>query len=127
MFEQAALAKARESNSLRANGHACCAVYLAGYVVECNLKALLAKQGKSFPRSGRGGHDLTALWNAAGFRARDLSGHRRQFIDYWSTALRYESVLPGGHDADNLLDGATQLASFVVRKLRNTSTRGARK
>jgi HEPN domain-containing protein len=47
-------------------------VYLAGYAIECTLKALLHKQGRSFPRGGRDGHNLRQLWEDCGFRVSDL-------------------------------------------------------
>lgn len=83
MFEEVARARARESALLRQHEHRCAAVYLAGYVVECRLKTLLHRQGKRFPQSGQTGHDLVGLWDTAGLRHKDLSGHKLEFIQFW--------------------------------------------
>ena len=37
---------------------------MAGYAIECSLKALLQKQGIPFPQSGREGHNLKGLWQS---------------------------------------------------------------
>jgi hypothetical protein len=120
MFEDAALARAREAHHLRDHGLMGGALYLSGYVIECRLKALLGKMGKSFPRSGRAGHDLIALWERAGLRYDDLSGFRKQFIDYWSTDLRYSGDIPASDRPEDLLAGAHSLAGYVQRRIRNT-------
>ncbi len=128
MLEDVARARARESALLRQHGHSCAAVYLAGYVVECRLKTLLDRQGKRFSRSGTTGHDLVGLWDTAGLRFQDLSGHQREFIQFWKTALRYEAALPLGVDVDNLLRGATELAAMVATRIRYArSARGRRR
>lgn len=124
VFEEAARSRATESNYLEAGGHMSGAIYLAGYVVECKLKALLSKMGKPYPRSGAGGHDLLALWKSAGFRHQDLTGFRRAFIEYWNTSLRYSATTPSEHAPADLLRGARELASYVTK--RTTYTRGIR-
>lgn len=74
VFEDAARCRARESALLRDHGHEVAAVYPAGYVIECRLKALLQRQGTKFPTAGSEGHNLIALWDKAGLRSRDLVG-----------------------------------------------------
>jgi hypothetical protein len=128
VFEDVARARARESALLRQHGHSCASVYLAGYVVECRLKTLLDRQGKKFSRSGTVGHDLVGLWDAAGLRFRDLSGHKLEFIRFWKTALRYEAALPLEVDVDNLLRGGTELAGMVATRIRHARpVRGRRR
>ncbi|MFJ6139338.1 HEPN domain-containing protein [Kitasatospora sp. NPDC092286] len=129
MLDDAARARQRESKLLRDHGLMCGAVYLAGYVVECKLKALLQKSGKSFPRSGAEGHNLRGLWDAAGLRSRDLSGHKREFLDLWTTSLRYDAALPEGSSAEDLLHGAQELASMVTLRIRyaRPGNRGVRR
>lgn len=124
LFEDAAKTRASEAKTLEVNDHLCGAVYLAGYVVECRLKALLSKMGKPFPRSGSQGHNLQGLWDSAGLRSRDLQGHKRAFMETWTTSMRYSAALPPGHGAKELLEGARDLASMVSTRMRNT--RGAR-
>jgi hypothetical protein len=94
------------------------AIYLAGYVIECRLKTLLDRQGKKFPRSGSMGHDLIGLWDKAGLRHRDLTGHKLEFIQFWKTALRYQVTLPGEVDVDNLMQGGRELAGMVSIRIR---------
>jgi hypothetical protein len=68
------------------------AIYLAGFAIECSLKAFLQINGIPFPASGRGGHNLKALWASCDFRLADLgdsTGHRTFFVTDWSTDLRY--------------------------------------
>lgn len=123
MFEDAALARGREARHLQDGGYMSGALYLAGYVVECKLKALLGKMGKSFPRSGSSGHDLKGLWERAGLRYVDIVGFRREFLDYWSTSLRYTADIPPDHRPEDLLTGAHLLAGYVQRRIRNTKGR----
>jgi hypothetical protein len=120
LFEEVARARATEARALQDRGLLCGAVYMSGYVVECRLKALLRKQGKSFPTSGSAGHNLHALWEAAGLRIDDLRGHKREFIDVWNTRMRYWADLPPGMDGISLLAGARELASMVAVRIRHT-------
>jgi hypothetical protein len=120
VFEDAARARATEANHLASGGHLCGAVYLAGYVVECKLKILLGKMGKRFPTSGRSGHDLIGLWEAAELRYEDLRGFKKAFLDYWNTSIRYSAVVSSEHRAEDLLRGAQDLAGYVSRRIRNT-------
>lgn len=124
LFEDAARARQTESKLLEQHGHLCAAVYLSGYVVECKLKSLLSKLGRPYPRSGAAGHDLRTLWNAAGLRPQDLTGHRRVFLDTWSTSLRYSAELPSGSSAEDLLTGARDLAAQVNVRIRYARPRG---
>lgn len=118
MYEDAARMRATEAKHLADGGHLCGALYLAGYVIECKLKDLLNRLGKPFPRSGPAGHDLRGLWDAAGLRQGDLGGHKRAFLDYWSTSIRYTCVVDSPHAARDLLKGATELAGIVSRRIR---------
>ena len=122
-FGAAATARAIDANQLRLGQRSCGAVYKAGYSVECRLKALLMRMGRSFPTSGQQGHNLRALWAAAGFGIHDLSGARRAFIEFWSTDLRYEAQLPPGTDYDMLFDGVIGLSGYIQLKLRSARRR----
>jgi hypothetical protein len=95
------------------------ALYLAGYVVECRLKILLNKMGKPYPTAGRPGHDLKALWDAAGLRREDQGGFRGAFIEYWSTDLRYSAIVSSIHASEDLLRGAQDLAGYVTKRTRS--------
>jgi hypothetical protein len=93
------------------------AIYLAGYVVECKLKTLLGRMRRPFPTSGRGGHDLRALWDAAGLRSADVRGFRRAFMDYWNTGIRYSARVDSEHSPQDLLRGAMELSSYVSGRI----------
>lgn len=118
MYEDAARMRATEAKHLADGGHLCGALYLAGYVIECKLKNLLSRSGKSFPRSGQAGHDLLGLWEAAGLRRNDLAGHKRAFLDYWSTSIRYTSAVNSPHSPADLFSGAIDLAGIVTHRIR---------
>jgi hypothetical protein len=117
VLEDAARARSAEANCLAGEGHLCGAVYLAGYVVECKLKILLGKMGKSFPRAGNKGHDLIGLWRAAGLRDQDVTGFRKAFLDYWNTGIRYTAVVESEHQPEDLLRGAQDLARYVSARI----------
>ena len=101
-------------------GRSVAAVYLAGYAVECSLKAYLQRVGRGFPTSGQAGHDLRELWRACGFRLAalgDSQGNRTYFIERWNTGLRYNDTLDTVFDAGVLVEGAMQLAGWVQDQL----------
>ena len=93
-------------------------VYMAGYVVECSLKAYLMACGKRWER-GREGHNLRNLWKASGFKLSDLKdqdGAKAFFVHSWSVDLRYEQRSPREHTTNDLLAGAQSLASWIKQK-----------
>lgn len=96
-------------------------VYLAGYAVECSLKAYLQARGKEVPSSGRAGHDLRALWLACGFRLCDLGdndGTRTFYIKDWKTSLRYDLAHKPDLSVDSLLGGAKSLTGWIQTRVR---------
>ena len=80
--------RGKDAHKLRETDRALAAIYMAGYLVECTLKAFLHREGKRYPTSGREGHNLQGLWEAAGFKLNDLQGTRRLFLETWDTGLR---------------------------------------
>ncbi|NES19004.1 MAG: hypothetical protein F6K41_08760 [Symploca sp. SIO3E6] len=105
-----------------------CSVYLAGYAIECSLKALLQRQGKPFPKHGNEGHNLKALWEGSGFRLCDIQdskGIQTFFIQKWDTALRYETSLPSnpGLTIADLIQGARQLTGKIQTAVRRRPKR----
>jgi HEPN domain-containing protein len=115
-----------DAQTLSAQSRTVAAVYMAGYAVECYLKAYLQKAGRRFPTHGAAGHNLHELWRAAGFRLsdlRDLQGNRSYFITQWSTDLRYNEALNIDLDADVLVSGARQLAGWIQGQLRRLARR----
>lgn len=112
----------RDAHVLREQGRLLGAVYMAGYAVECSLKALVQLQGGKFPTHGPGGHNLRNLSEAAGFKRADLPTLRRQFLDGWCTDLRYSTCFPEGVDGESLYEGARELV-FKVKTMIKYSRR----
>ena len=99
-------------------------VYMAGYAIECSLKALLQSRGTAFPKHGQEGHNLHGLWEASNFKLSDLSdekGSKTFFIQHWNTALRYEISCESTLEVAELVDGARQLTGWIQSKLRRQS------
>ena len=100
--------------------------YLAGYAVECALKAFLQSRGFPRPSTGRSGHDLRALWKASGFQLRDLAdkdGSKSFFVRRWSTDLRYEARADAEETAETLVAGAQRLSRWVNSQIRRKRRR----
>ena len=96
------------------------AIYLAGYAVECSLKALLQRRGVGFPRQGSEGHHLRGLWASAGFTLRDIPGNKgceTYYVEHWSTNLRYlvTESFPGS--SEEMLAGAASLVRLLQTRL----------
>ncbi len=100
-------------------------IYLAGYAVECSLKGYLRAAGIPFPRSGRAGHDLSALWEASKFCKRDIDdsdGSKVFYFEGWSTNLRYfVAHTSGGLTREELLSGAKRLAGWLQMQTRRAA------
>lgn len=109
-----------DASILKQAGRFLAAIYMSGYAVECGLKALLQKKGKRFPTSGREGHDLRSLWEAAGFKIDDVQGYRRLVIDVWTTNLRYEQFLRAGIDFEALYQGSIELSGYIQKRIRSS-------
>ena len=96
--------------------------YMAGYAIECMLKAYLKKTNRSFSTRGKGGHNLRGLWLSAGFRLSDLtdrSGAKAFFIEDWDTALRYQSSIDElKHPTAELVIAAKQLTGWISKQIR---------
>ena len=100
------------------------AVYMAGYAIECSLKAYLQREGKPFPTSGSEGHNLKGLWRASGFRFGDLpdiAGEKTFYIEHWNTDLRYESAYDFPVPIESLRKGAQELVGWIQNKIRRRS------
>ena len=96
--------------------------YMAGYAIECAVKALLQARGTPRPASGRAGHNLRALWAAAGFRQSDIkdsSGHQSFYLDVWTTDMRYQSQPPiGADDQAALVAAAGRIVGWLHAQAR---------
>jgi hypothetical protein len=126
-MQDVARLRATEAGVLDSSGHRLGALYLQGYNVECLLKHLHDVRGKPRPTYGRDGHNLRQLWESAGMRVADTTGHAGEFLALWSTGLRYEFGLPPGADPDTLQSGALDLAARVTARVRTASRRRYRR
>ena len=93
------------------------AIYMAGYIIELNLKALWKAKKKTPPLT----HDLKHLWLGAGYELRDLqdgNGTRAFYFGTWSTSLRYEANFSTGFSCDQLVTAAKSLSGIIRRNIR---------
>jgi HEPN domain-containing protein len=96
-FRALARIRLREAEALLAAGHYSGAYYLAGYAVECALKACIARKTKAgdFPDrklvNESYTHDIERLVVAAGLKEDrdDLVGRDERFRLYWGVASRW--------------------------------------
>ncbi len=102
------------------------AYYLSGYVVECALKACIAKLTKRHDFPDRQAvraytHDLSQLFTIAGLETKRDAGFRRDrdfrlnwlVVKEWKEQSRYE--LPGKQQAENLYDAVADPEHGVLR------------
>ena len=104
------------------------AVYLAGYGVECMLKALVLSAVPPKHRAailaeftGRKAHDfewLKLLLRQCSSRAMpaEMSQHFSR-VKVWSTALRYETGMIPCHNAKIFLDSAAEIIKWIDGRL----------
>lgn len=108
-----------------------CSVYLAGYTVECSLKAYLQALGKKVPTSGAMGHNLVELWKATGLQKSILGGSegsRTFFLEQWNTGMRYSvSEDFGGQTTEELVKGAKIIAGWFHQQVNRLSKYRRRK
>jgi hypothetical protein len=101
------------------------AVYLAGYGVECSIKAYLEATKRKVVVSGAAGHNLTNLWKASGLRKSDLGGtdgSRSFFLEDWSTSLRYSITEDfHGQTHEQLVQGAKQITGWLHQQVQRRS------
>ena len=125
----AAVARERQSDARalsKQRAESVGAAYLAGYAIECALKAYLQRAGIPFPKAGREGHNLRGLWHASDFQLRDLADHagtKGYFINCWSTDLRYETSIPSIAAAEHLVAGAGQLTGWILSQAKRQRRR----
>jgi len=126
-LQKLANTRVREAKALFAAGEYSGAYYLAGYAVECALKACFAKgvQRFDFPDKGRSdkvfNHDFKALASLAKVRD-DLDATIKinpafascwSTVNQWSEESRYSLVLTRG-DAEEILDAIMRRKDGVL-------------
>jgi hypothetical protein len=115
---------------LLARANSVAPVYLAGYAIECSLKALLQRRGTGFPTYGSEGHNLRSLWASVGFTLGDISGaggSGTYYIESWSTDLRYQVTENFPSTCEELLTGAAHLVGFLQTRLAREHSRRRRR
>lgn len=104
-----------------------CSVYLAGYGVECSIKAYLQVSGGKVITSGAAGHNLTDLWKSSGLQKSDVGGSqgsRTFFLEQWSTSLRYSTTENfGGQTHKELVDGAKRMTGWLHQQVQRRRRR----
>lgn len=107
-----------------------CSIYLAGYSVECSIKAYLQATGRKVITSGGEGHNLTGLWKSSGLRKSDIGGTegaRTFYFEEWNTALRYSTTGSfGGQTHDDLVTGARQITGWLHQQVQRKRARRRR-
>jgi len=96
-------------------------VYLAGYAIECSLKALLQRRGHRFPRPDIKGHDLRHLWKKSDLSLNDIPrsyGIEAYYLESWSTDLRYVVGVEFPGSCEDMVAGAGALVDYLQKKLR---------
>lgn len=114
--------RAVDAEALAKEGRELAAVYLAGYGIECVLKAYLQRLGVGFPRAGSSGHNIRALWAKCEFSLAELNDQRgctAYYVRKWSTSLRYQTEaqdLPC--DTRQMVRAAGSLVGWVTNRVR---------
>ncbi len=127
-FYRAAQQRLEDAQVLLAGGRTTGAVYMAGYAVECMLKALLLAQSadrarKMLLRSFRGvkAHDFESLklrYSRIG-GARFPGGVTRAFsvVSTWKTDFRYKATMVDRREAETFLRSVQAIFDFADRRL----------
>jgi hypothetical protein len=100
--------------------------YLAGYAIECSLKAFLANRGSPRPAYGSEGHNLRSLWAACDFILRDiqdLDGSKNYYMTDWTTDLPYQSKKNTMISDQDLIIGAGKVLSRLHTQIRRDASK----
>jgi HEPN domain-containing protein len=126
-FKVAALQRFEDAQILLDNDRATGAVYLAGYAVECLLKAvLLDRTPKSKQQAiwdsfrGKAGHNLDSLQYAVRRAGVPLPSElHRDFlkVSSWTTDLRYYTGSKKRDDAQDFLQSAARVLKWLEGQL----------
>ncbi len=128
-FLRVAIQRFSDAQTLFRGGRNTAAIYLAGYAVECGLKALLLSTvttRKGVPAilesfRGSGGHNLGTL------KARYLKRSRTDFsksvagqlvyVNSWTTSLRYEPSNASLREARRFLDSTQEIITWIQGRI----------
>jgi hypothetical protein len=107
-----------DASALNVAGRDLAALYMIGYYVECQAKALCLARRKSPPTSGAAGHDIAALLLLAGHRLSDLPADQRRFAQDHRVSLRYEASIDTSVAYDTTYAAACQLGAWLRRRVK---------
>ena len=124
-YMRAARQRLRSGEALRSQDQWLDAIYLAGYAVECALKALLLsnlpvsrRRRTSF--TGRGWHDFERLkfeLSRRGVNFPPAVVNALRTVRTWSTDLRYSAGPGNPSEALDFLESATIIVHWVEERL----------
>jgi HEPN domain-containing protein len=126
-FQNLSLERLADAKALFAAGRHACAYYVAGYAVECALKACIANKTieDDFPPRDANRywtHDLESLLDSAGLRAEVKSDSSLEIswaiVKDWSESSRYETRSDRGR-ARLMLDAITDPQIGILQWLKN--------
>ncbi len=125
-FQQLAELRIKEAEALLDNGYYSGACYLAGYAVECGLKACIAKKIKQyeFPPKNTSGiytHRLGELYISAGLRKffdKEISKNNNfknnwSYVKEWNEESRYE--LKTQKDAEDIINAISDPKEGILQ------------
>jgi HEPN domain-containing protein len=128
LYYRAAKQRFDDSQLLLASGRTTGAVYLAGYTVECFLKALIlanvaANRRQRLLEEFRGSRAHDIEWLGALYRRyvgatipREITRHLSR-VASWSTDLRYVTGSIKSRDADEFMDSVIAIAMWADRRM----------
>jgi len=126
-FYRAAVCRFEEARYLLEGGYTTAAVYLAGYAVECSLKALILSNEPTTRHAatldtfrGQAAHNFERLKDQLAARNVILSanaGRELGRVNWWSTHLRYDPSTMKRKDADEFLQAAERLHLWAKARL----------
>lgn len=121
-YYRCAIQRYQESVVLLQVGYTTGALYLAGYGIECALKALLlhatpeAERGDLIPFRGHQGHDLEWLRSQYLRTGASLPGHMARLfalVNTWSTEFRYSPKRVPDSEADAFLKATESILEWM--------------
>jgi HEPN domain len=128
LFYRCADLRLVEARILRKADQTTGAVYLAGYGVECMLKALILEATRSNKREemmasfrGMAGHNFDWLRNqyllSGGIRFPPAVARAFTLVSDWSTELRYDPSSIDPEEADAFLDAADEIIKWADERI----------
>jgi hypothetical protein len=116
-FQYVAQVRLRESQILLREGALPGAVYLAGYVIECDLKAIISRRSGGRLPGNYYSHDLRALRAEVSTILRESDTQSLQAVPDWTPELRYASIRIDAKEATRFLNTVREAHRCLQRYL----------